>query len=139
MAIFESICIPSSQVNPCNPLQSEGVWNSAPVGSPFLAIPDVVFGAELLGGRVPVGNSNQERSVVSAPGQDLASSTQDIEAVGVDDQGQSLMATGLPTNVWETIDNTCEPSTRWLYFSKWKIFESWCKACAGDPVSCPVG
>lgn len=29
MAIFESICIPSSQGNPCNPLQSEGVWNSS--------------------------------------------------------------------------------------------------------------
>lgn len=55
------------------------------------------------------------------------------------DQGQLLMASGRPANVRETINNACAPSTRRLYFSNFKVFESWYTTRAVDPVSCPVG
>ena len=75
MVGVETVCIPSGQVNPCSPLQNEGVWDPPPSGSPFLAIPDVVLGTELPGGEVPLADLYQERSAVSAPGQELASLT----------------------------------------------------------------
>lgn len=54
------LCIPSCQVNPCSPLQSEGVWDLPSSGSPVLVIPDVV----LPDGGVPLADPCQERSVV---------------------------------------------------------------------------
>lgn len=103
----------------------------------LLSSPEVVLRTELRGEGVPLADSYQERSVVSAPGQDMASSTRDMEVVGVAVQGQSLaaVASGLPANVLETIDT---PS-RHLYFSKRKVFESWCSTRAVDPFSCSVG
>lgn len=55
------------------------------------------------------------KDVVSATGQNLAFSTRDVEAAGVANQGRSLMASGLPANVQETIDKACAPSTKRLY------------------------
>ncbi len=49
------------------------------------------------------------------------------------------MTYGLPAEVQETIASARAPSTRKLYSSKWKVFESWCLAHAVDPVSCPIG
>ncbi len=45
----------------------------------------------------------------------------------------------LPVEVQETIPSARAPATRKLYSSKWGVFESWCLACAIDPVNCPVG
>ncbi len=45
----------------------------------------------------------------------------------------------LPVEVQETIASARAPATRKLYSSKWGFFESWCLACAIDPVNCPVG
>lgn len=55
------------------------------------------------------------------------------------DQGRSAVTSGLPADIQETIDNARAPSTRRLYSSNWKVFESWCLAHAVDPVSCPIG
>lgn len=54
-------------------------------GIPILAISDVVLGTELPGGGVPLADFYQEKSVVSIPGQDLASSSRDMEVVSVAD------------------------------------------------------
>lgn len=55
------------------------------------------------------------KDVVSATEQDLASSTRDVEAAGVTNQGRSLMTSFLPANVQENIDKACAPSTKQLY------------------------
>ncbi len=54
--------------------------------SPVLAFPDVALGVGLPSGKRPVGNSSQERPVVSAPGQNLAPTSRDLEVVGMADQ-----------------------------------------------------
>ncbi len=85
-----------------------------------------------------MGDSNQERPVVSAPGQNLAPTSRDLEVVGMADQRLPI-AFDISDGVRETINSVRALSTRRLYSFKWKVFESWCLAHAVDPVSCPVG
>ncbi|KAI2645695.1 ORF V: Enzymatic polyprotein [Labeo rohita] len=62
-----------------------------------------------------------------------------VEAVGVASEGAQLIASGLSTEVVETILQSRAPSTRKLYALKWKLFTSWCGERQQDPVNCPVG
>ncbi len=62
-----------------------------------------------------------------------------MEAVGVAPEGARLIASGLSTEVVETILQSRAPSTRKLYTLKWKLFTSWCRDRQLDPVNCPVG
>ncbi|KAL0154785.1 hypothetical protein M9458_049048, partial [Cirrhinus mrigala] len=55
-----------------------------------------------------------------------------VEAVGVAPEGAQLLASGLSTEVVETI-------LQKLYALKWKLFTSWCGDRQQDPVNCPVG
>jgi hypothetical protein len=52
---------------------------------------------------------------------------------------RSPLAFDLSDGVRETINSARALSTRKLYSSKWRVFESWCLAHAVDPVNCPVG
>ncbi len=49
------------------------------------------------------------------------------------------IASGLSTEVVETILQSRAPSMRKLYALKWKLFTSWCRDHQLDPVNCPVG
>ncbi|KAL0170910.1 hypothetical protein M9458_035506, partial [Cirrhinus mrigala] len=49
------------------------------------------------------------------------------------------VASGLSTEVVETILQSRTPSTRKLYALKWRLFTSWCRHHKQDPVNCPVG
>ncbi|KAL0161734.1 hypothetical protein M9458_045459, partial [Cirrhinus mrigala] len=62
-----------------------------------------------------------------------------VEAVGVAPEGAQLIASGLSTEVVETILQSRAPSTRKLYALKWKLFTSWCGERQQDPAYCPVG
>ncbi len=62
-----------------------------------------------------------------------------VEAVGVAPDGAQLIASGLSTEVVETILQSRAPSTRKLYGLKWALFTSWCRDRQLDPVNCPVG
>ncbi len=62
-----------------------------------------------------------------------------MEAVGVAPEGAQLIASGLSTEVVETILQSRAPSTRKLYGLKWRFFTSWCGDHQLDPVNCPVG
>ncbi len=88
--------------------------------------------------RQSVGDSYKERPVVSAPGQNLASTSRDLEVVGMADQRLPI-AFDLSNRVHETINSARDLSTRRLYSFKWKVFKSWCLAHAVDPVNCPIG
>ena len=50
-----------------------------------------------------------------------------------------LLASGLSTEVVETVLQSRAPSMRKLYVLKWKLFTSWCGDRQLDPVNCPVG
>ncbi|KAL0151945.1 hypothetical protein M9458_052752 [Cirrhinus mrigala] len=62
-----------------------------------------------------------------------------VEVMGVASEGAHLVASGLSTEVVETILQSRAPSTRKLYALKWKLFTSWCGDHQQDPVNCPVG
>ncbi|KAL0149293.1 hypothetical protein M9458_055331 [Cirrhinus mrigala] len=62
-----------------------------------------------------------------------------VEALGVAPEGAHLLASGLSTEVVETILQSRAPSTRKLYALKWKLFTSWCGDHQQNPVNCPVG
>ncbi|KAI2653717.1 hypothetical protein H4Q32_014045 [Labeo rohita] len=60
-----------------------------------------------------------------------------VEALGVASEGAQLLASGLSTEVVETILQSRAPSMRKLYALKWKLFTSWCGR--HQQVNCPVG
>ncbi len=62
-----------------------------------------------------------------------------MEVVGVAPEGAQLIASGLLTEVVETILQSRAPSMRKLYASKWKLFTSWHGDHQLDPVNCPLG
>ncbi|KAI2645069.1 hypothetical protein H4Q32_028444 [Labeo rohita] len=62
-----------------------------------------------------------------------------LEVVGVAPEGAHLIASGLSTEVVETILQSRAPSSRKLYALKWKLFTSWCGDRQQDSVNCPVG
>ncbi|KAL0151218.1 hypothetical protein M9458_053409, partial [Cirrhinus mrigala] len=62
-----------------------------------------------------------------------------LEVMGVAPEGAHLVASGLSTEVVETILQYRAPSTRKLYALKWRLFTSWCEHFKQDPVNCPVG
>ncbi len=138
LAGHESVCFPSGQAHPSGLVQGEDMRSPPSPSSPVLAFPGVVLGVGLPSGGRSVGDSSQERPAVSAPGQNLAPTSRDLEVVGMGDH-RSPLAFDLSDGVRETINSARALSTRKLYSSKWRVFESWCSAHAVDPVNCPVG
>ncbi|KAI2662289.1 ORF V: Enzymatic polyprotein [Labeo rohita] len=53
--------------------------------------------------------------------------------------GAQLIASGLSTEVVETILQSRAPSTRKLYALKWRLFTSWCRDHQLDPVNFLIG
>ncbi len=138
LARHESVCFPSGQAHPSGIVQGEDMRSPPSPSSPVLAFPDVVLGVGLPSGGRSVGDSSQERPTVSVSGQNLAPTSRDLEVVGMADH-RSPLAFDLSDGDRETINSARALSTRKLYSSKWRVFESWCLVHAVDPVNCPVG
>ncbi len=111
----------------------------AVASSPVLAGPSMVLGPDFSPRRLSMGDSSQERSPLTSGGYDLSPPPGVIEAVGVAPEGAQLIASGLSTEVVETILQSRAPSTRKLYGFKWRLFTSWCGDHQLDPVNCPIG
>ncbi len=54
-------------------------------------------------------------------------------------EGAHLIASGLSTEVVETILQSRAPATRLLYAAKWQLFTSWCNSRQLNPVECSIG
>ncbi len=89
------------------------------------------------GGR-SMGDSSQEIPAMSGSGQNLAPMSRDMEVVGMADH-RSPLAFDLSDEVRETINSARALSTRKIYSTKWRVFESWCLVHAVDLGNCPVG
>ncbi len=63
----------------------------------------------------------------------------DVEVVGVAPEGAQLIASGLSTEVVETILQSRAPSTRKTVRLEVETFTSWCGDRQLDPVNCPIG
>ncbi|KAI2655962.1 hypothetical protein H4Q32_012758 [Labeo rohita] len=110
----------------------EGALGRGPssISSPILAGPSR---------QLSMGDSRQEGSPLSGGGHHLPPSPGVVEVMGVAPEGAHLIASGLSTEVVETIFQSRALSTRKLYALKWKLFTSWCGHHQQDPVNCPVG
>ncbi len=139
MAECQSVRVSANKADSGSTMQSEGERCPSPSHSPILALPDLVLGANPPLVPVSLGDSGQAGPAVPASGQDLASSTRALEVVGMAHTGPRAVMNVLPVEVQETIASARAPATRKLYSSKWGVFESWCLACAINPVNCPVG
>ncbi|KAI2661618.1 Transposon Ty3-G Gag-Pol polyprotein [Labeo rohita] len=106
---------------------------------PVLAGPSLVLGPDFSPRRLSVGDSRQEGSPLTGGGHCVPPSPGAVETLGVAPEGAHLLASGLSTEVVETILQSRAPSTRKLYALKWKLFTSWCGHHQQDPVNCPVG
>ncbi|KAI2653807.1 enzymatic polyprotein [Labeo rohita] len=111
----------------------------AEASSPVLAGPSMVLGPDFSPRRLSLGDSRQERSPLTGRGFHSSPPAGAVEALGVASEGAHLLASGLSTEVVETILQSRAPSTRKLYALKWKLFTSWCGRYQQDPVNCPVG
>ncbi|KAL0148327.1 hypothetical protein M9458_056389 [Cirrhinus mrigala] len=110
-----------------------------PSSSPVLAGPSMVLGPDFSPRRLSLGDSRQERSPLTGRGFHFSPPAGAVETLGVASEGAHLLASGLSTEVVETILQSRAPSTRKLYALKWKLFTSWCGRHQQDPVNCPVG
>ncbi|KAI2652169.1 hypothetical protein H4Q32_015019 [Labeo rohita] len=109
------------------------------ISSPVLAGPSMVLGPNFPPRRLSMGDSRQEGSPLASGRHHLPPSPGVVEVMGVAPEGARLIASGLSTEVVETILQSRAPSTRKLYALKWKLFTSWCGDHQQDPVNCPVG
>ncbi len=111
----------------------------AVASSAVLAGPSMVLGPDFSPQRLSMGDSSQEGSPLTGGGYDPLPTPGVMEAVGVAPEGAQLIASGLSTEVVETILQSRAPSTRKLYGLKWRFFTSWCGDRQLDPVNCPIG
>ncbi len=107
----------------------------AAASSPVLAGLSVVLGPDFPPRRLSMGDSHQEGSPLTGRRHLCAPPPGVMEAVGVAPEGARLIASGLSTEVVETILQ----SRVKLYALKWRLFTSWCGDRQLDPVNCPVG
>ncbi|KAI2657596.1 Transposon Ty3-G Gag-Pol polyprotein [Labeo rohita] len=110
-----------------------------PPSSRVLAGPSMVLGPDFSPRRLSMGDSRQEGSPLTGGGLCVPPSPGAVETLGVAPEGAHLLASGLSTEVVETILQSRAPSTRKLYALKWRLFTSWCERHQQDPVNCPVG
>ncbi len=106
-------------------------------GITVLARLSMVLGPDFSPRWLSMGDSRQEGSPLTGRG--LSPPPRVMEAVGVASEGAQLIASGLSTEVVETILQSRAPSTRKLYALKWRFFTSWCGECQLNPVNCPIG
>ncbi len=99
----------------------------------------MVLGPDFSPRQLSMGDSSQERPPLTSGGYDLSPPPGVMEAVGVAPEGAQLIASGLSTEVVETILQSRAPSPRKLYGLKWRLFTSWCGDHQLDPVNCPIG
>ncbi|KAL0167364.1 hypothetical protein M9458_039208, partial [Cirrhinus mrigala] len=99
----------------------------------------MVLGPDFPPRRLSLGDSRQEGSPLTGRGFPPSPPAGAVEALGVASEGAHLLASGLSTEVVETLLQSRAPSTRKLYALKWKLFTSWCGRRQQNPVNCPVG
>ncbi len=95
----------------------EGVPGRGPsvASSPVLAGPSMVLGPDFSHRRLSMGDSRQDGSPLTGGGHDPSPPPGVVEVVGVVPEVAQLIASGLSTEVVETILQSRAPSTRRLY------------------------
>ncbi len=139
LAEASSVCLSPDRSAPGSSRESARDGVRLLLVAPFLAGPSIVLGPEFSSRRLSMGDSHQEGSPLTGGAHHFTPPLRVVEAVGVAPEGAQLIASGLSTEVVETILQSRAPSTRKLYGLKWALFTSWCRDRQLDPVNCPVG
>ncbi len=139
VAEASSVRLSPDRSAPGSSRESAPGWGPAVANSPVLAGPSMVLGPDFSPRRLSMGDSSQEGSPLTGGGYDPSPPPGVMKAVGLGPEGVQLIASGLSTEVVETILQSRAPSTRKLYGLKWRLFTSWCGDHQLDPVNCPVG
>ncbi len=105
----------------------------------LLVAPSMVCGPGSPSRRLSMGDSRSAGSPLTGRGHHSSPPPRVVEAMGVAPEGAQLIASGLSTEVVETILQSRAPSTRKSYTTKWHLFTSWCHSRQLDPVVCPLG
>ncbi len=95
--------------------------------NPILARPSMVLGPDFSPRRLSMGDSRQEGYPLTGGGHDLSPLLGVVKAVGMAPEGAQLIASGLSTEVFETILQSRAPSMRKLCALKLRLFTSWCE------------
>ncbi|XDV26734.1 hypothetical protein PO909_030369 [Leuciscus waleckii] len=104
-------------------------------GSTVLEKPTLVPSRDAVSKYCPVASTDEERSPLTGPRLDLASSPGTMVPSCL---GHQRVHVGLPKGVLNTITQARAPSTRRLYSSKWSVFSGWCTARGVSPTNCDV-
>ncbi len=89
--------------------------------NPVLAGPSIVLWPDFSPRRLSMGDSRQEGSPLTGSGHDLSPPLGVVETMGVAPEGAQLIASGLSTEVAETILQSRAPSIRKLYALKLRL------------------
>ncbi len=122
LAEASSVCLSPDRSAPGSSRESAPGRGLSIASSPVLAGPSMVLGPDFSPRRLSMGDSHQEGSPLTGGGHDPSPPPGVVEAVGVAPEGAQLIASGLSTEVLETILQSRAPSTRRLYALKWRLF-----------------
>ncbi len=139
VAEASSVRLPPDCSAPGSSGESSPGRGSSLVSSPVLAGPSMVCGPGSPSRRLSMGDSHLAGSPLTGSGHHSSPPPRVVEAMGVAPEGAQLIASGLSTEVVETILQSRAPSTRKSYTAKWHLFTSWCHSRQLDPVVCPLG
>ncbi len=134
VAEASSVRLSPDRSAPGSSRESAPEWGPAVASNSVLTGQSMLIGPDLSPRRLSMGDSHQEGSALTGRGHDPSSPPGVIEAVDVAPEGAQLIASGLSTEVVETILQSRAPSARKLYGLKCKLFTSWCGDRQLDPV-----
>ncbi len=132
VAEASSVRLPPDCSAPGSSGESSPGRRSSLVSSPVLAGQSMVCGpgspSRRLHGRFPFGGISSHRQ-----GAPFFTPARSGGSYGCGPEGAQLIASGLSTEVVETILQSRAPSTRKSYTAKWHLFTSWCHSRQLDP------
>ncbi len=137
VAEASSVYVPPDCSAPGSSGESSPGRGASIISSPVLVGPSMVCGPGRPPRRLYMGDSRRARSPLSGKGYHLSSSRPELWKLWVWPEGSQ--ASGLSTEVVETILQSRAPSTRKSNAAKWQLFTSCCRSRQLDTVECPIG
>ncbi len=119
VAKASSVCFSPDRSAPGSSGESVPGRGQSTSGSTVLAGPSMVLGPDFSPRQLSMGDSRQETFPLTSGG--LSPPPGDVEVLGVAPEGAQLIASGLSTEVVETILQSRAPSARKMYALKWKL------------------
>ncbi|KAK7878584.1 hypothetical protein WMY93_030420 [Mugilogobius chulae] len=132
------VCLSSFSTSTINAAQDSQEQPQSVVGSSILARENMVPHTSAASQRGTLASSSENRSLVTAGREHLASSSRTPSSLSVALEGPDSMLTTCDQAVVQTIMNARAASTRALYDNRWTLFVKWCMDHDVNPEHCSV-